>query len=78
MKDPIFDMKLHEARTLDNHNVTILRVHGGWIYYSHQNKTKDHVITETVLVHGVFVPYEESDTCRTPKKKKKKKKSSSG
>jgi len=61
MSDPIFDMKLHESRTLDKHNVTILRVYGGWIYYTHEHKVKDHVINETVLSHGVFVPCKESD-----------------
>lgn len=58
MAEGIFDMGIHEARTLDGHNVTVIRVHGGWIYYTHQQKVKDHVITETVLVHGVFVPKE--------------------
>lgn len=62
MANPLFDMKLHEIITLDHcHNVTVLRVYGGWIYYNHKHKTKDHVITETVLLHGVFVPYEDSD-----------------
>ena len=58
MAKTIHDMKLHDVITLDHcYNVTVLRVVGGWIYYNHKHIVKDHVIAETVLSGGVFVPH---------------------
>ena len=55
---PLFDMKIHDVINLTHcHNVTVLKVVGGWIYYNREHEVKDHVIVDTMLSHGVFVPY---------------------
>ena len=63
MANPLFDMKLHEVITLEHcHNVTVLRVHGGWIYYNHKHEKKGREVTGAlILSNGVFVPYKDGD-----------------
>lgn len=64
MRDSVYDMKLHEVKTLDHcHNVTILKVHGGWIYYNHKHEKRGREVIagSLILSHGVFVPYKDGD-----------------
>ncbi len=50
-------MKLHDVITLTHcHNVTVLKVVGGWIYYNHNVERYD-TANDTILSDGVFVPY---------------------
>lgn len=50
----MFEMKLHETMTFDG--ITVIRVHGGWIYY---------IVTSNPGRSAVFVPLDNEFTgCR--------------
>jgi len=52
-KEELLKMKFHSIINLDNYNIRILRVFGGWIYYGKcQNPN------ETWMTLSTFVPEE--------------------